>query len=109
MKQLIKAFIHQLPYIKGLYQQVENFKKNALYPAGHYYFPIVSVEDIENKATDIWQANISGEIKGINLNKDAQCYLIRQLSAYYPEIPFDAHKTGTRRYQFENDLYSYTV
>ena len=55
MKGRIKSFINRLPYVRELYQQVQEFGKNSSYPAGHYYSPIVSVEDIKKRQDQIWK------------------------------------------------------
>jgi predicted O-methyltransferase YrrM len=109
MKQLLKSFLNQLPYVKGLHNQTENFNKNSFYPAGHYYSPIASVDTIKERQNEIWkEVGIDKGIKGIDLNVSGQLELLGEFSAYYDEIPFAAEKKEGLRYRFENSFYSYT-
>jgi hypothetical protein len=108
MKAIVKSLLNKLPYVKGLFQQAANTNKNSFYPAGHYYSPIVSVEDIRRREKEIWKDVAVDGIKGIQLNTGAQIELAKELSRYYTEIPFAQHKQDDRRYWFENNFYSYT-
>jgi len=108
MKAIMKSLLNKVPYVRGLYEQTANTNKNSFYPAGHYYSPIVSVEDIRRREKEIWKdAGVDG-IKGIRLNTEAQIALATELSRYYSEMPFTQHKQDGRRYWFENNFYSYT-
>ena len=108
MKELVKSLLHKVPYVHRLHEQTANTNKNSFYPAGHYYSPIVSVDDIRKREKEIWKNATVDGIKGINLNTDAQIALAGELSRYYPELPFGREKSGNRRYWFENNFYSYT-
>ena len=68
MKKLIKSLILKSPYFSSLLEQV---KAQGAYPAGHYYSPIPSPEDIlynvepsKNELTDLTD---------IDMNKDSFC------------------------------------
>lgn len=108
IKKNVIAFLNTLPYVKGLYRENFEFKKNSCFPAGHYYSPIISLDDIQNREQTIWAKGNTDGIVGIDLRMNEQIKLIDQLSEYYPEIPFKAKKQGNLRYQFENDFYRYT-
>jgi hypothetical protein len=108
MKAIVKSLLNKMPYVKGLHEQTSNTNKNSFYPAGHYYSPIVSVDDIRQREKDIWRGAATDGIKGIDLNTAAQVQLAGQLSGYYSEIPFTKEKAGTLRYWFGNNYYSYT-
>ncbi len=84
-----------------------DFRKNACYPAGHYYSPIISKEEVRAAEKQIWKEPLPGEVAGIRLNTEEQLLLLQKLSAYYPELPFTDVKEKTR-YFFSNDYYSYT-
>lgn len=108
MKNAIKNILNQLPYVKGLHKENANFNKNSFVPAGHYYSPIVSVDDIERRATDIWKNIEVDGVTGIDLHAEAQVRLVKELSAYYKDLPFSETKEGKLRYFFGNYYYSYT-
>lgn len=54
IKQQLLSILHKLPYIKGLYEDNRDLRKNACYPPGHYYSSINSVEDIQGRQDSIW-------------------------------------------------------
>ena len=83
-------------------------KKNSHFPAGHYYSPIVSVDEIKKRADEIWKnENVDG-IVGIELKREDQLALVKNFEKFYAEIPFAENKSNGHRYYFENQFYSYT-
>jgi predicted O-methyltransferase YrrM len=101
-KNIIKTQVNKLPYIKTLHEK----GKNSQYPNGHFYSPVISIEDIKQRASSIWK-NID-VVPGIELFPDAQKQLVNQLSVYYNELPFKPQQQPGVRYYFENGFYSYT-
>ncbi len=108
MKNIIKKILNKLPYVRTLYADVSEYKRNARYRPGHYYSPIVSVDEIKLNQERIWKSNEVSKIKGIDLKTDDQLALVKSFEAYYDELPFQATRDSETRYQFENGLYSYT-
>src|SRR5579885_1265042 len=109
MKKALKAFVNRLPYVRRLHQQSLNFNKNSCYPAGHYYSPIISVEDISKRSGEIWKvASPEKGISGVDLNVSKQLELLGEFPAYYNEMPFEAKRKDGLRYWFDNNYYSYT-
>ena len=108
MKAIVKSLLNKVPYVRGLHQQTVNTNKNSFYPAGHYYSPIVSVDDIRQREKEIWKNAAADGIKGIELHTANQIGLAAQLSQYYSEVPFSKEKSGSLRYWFDNNYYSYT-
>lgn len=106
MKKAIISFLNELPYIKGLNAKNKLFNSNSCFSPGHFYSPIVSVEDLKERENEIW--NEKKSIEGIKLRTLDQIELINQLSKYYNEIPFKPHKQNNIRYFFENEYYSYS-
>lgn len=47
IKKKIQGFLKRFPYVQELQQHRTLFTKNACFPPGHFYSPIVSVEDIQ--------------------------------------------------------------
>lgn len=83
-------------------------KKNSCYPAGHYYSPIIDVENVKKREGEIWKNLDKDGIEGIDLDSSRQITLVKDLSAYYEEMPFEEGKKSDLRYFFENDWYPYT-
>jgi hypothetical protein len=111
LKSLIKNLINNLPYVRGLYRdslKYKDFKHNSCFPAGHYYSPIVLVDEIKKRENEIWDKANKDGLTGIDLRTDDQIKLIKSFTKYYNEIPFKAEKQTNIRYHFDNEYYSYT-
>ncbi|MEO5775833.1 MAG: class I SAM-dependent methyltransferase [Flavobacterium sp.] len=108
VKDKLKSIINKLPYIKSIYQENQQFKKNSCFPAGHYYSTIVSVDEIKKREASIWKNEDVDGILGINLKTENQLDLIKSFYQYYNDIPFTDKKNENGRYYYENEYYSYT-
>lgn len=100
----IKKILNKLPYIKVLYKQ----SLNSCFPNGHFYSPIISIEEVKKRENEIWKNRDTDGILGIDLKTKEQKQLVRELIKYYQELPFKIEKQANIRYQFENGSYSYT-
>lgn len=108
-KRKVIKLINKLPYVRGLYQENLELKKNSCFFPGHYYSPIISIDNIKEREDNIWNKFETDGIEGINLNTQSQIELIkRNLSKFYNEMLFKSDKQENVRYYFENDFYSYT-
>jgi predicted O-methyltransferase YrrM len=108
LKIKLKRMINKLPYIGELYNENQNFKKNSLYPAGHFYSTIISIDEIKKRETSIWENEQIDGVLGINLRTESQIELVNRFKKYYDEIPFTADKNENLRYYFDNSFYSYS-
>lgn len=104
LKRKIKNLVNKLPYVRTLYKQ----SLNSHYPNGHFYSPVISLEEVKQREADIWKNTEIDGIPGIDLRTEAQKDLIKQFSPYYGDMPFKAEKQNNFRYNFENPYYSYT-
>jgi len=107
-KQQLINVLNKLPYIRGLYRENLNFKKNSLFRAGHYYSTIISVDEIKEREDEIWSKELIDGVIGINLQTEDQLKLVGDFSQYYAEMPFKEEKQSNLRYFFENGFYLYT-
>jgi|ERR1035437_2593818 predicted O-methyltransferase YrrM len=103
LKKHITKLLNKIPY-----KQYLNFKKKSWVPAGHFYSPLVLIDDIKKREFQIWNNATKEGIKGIDLRTDEQINLIESFTQFYDEIPFKPTKQANIRYQFENGYYSYT-
>lgn len=88
-----------------LFPQLERFRKWV--PSGHFYSPVPSLKLVRQTEQKIWGAP-GRAINGVDLNDKGQTELLKAFAAYYKEIPFKEGKSGSLRYFFENEFYSYT-
>jgi len=79
---------------------------NLDFAPGHYYSPIVNTKEIAERADKAF--TIPNEIKGIDLNKEAQMATLNQMVGYYNENTFHDTKAEGKRYYFQNNYYSYS-
>ena len=103
MKKVIKALINRVPYIKNLSEQE---RKQGAYPAGHYYSPIPSEEDV--LAYVKLRKPPNSELLGIELNEQTQYELLNEYANFYKDLPFPEEQTPIHRYYYDNGWFSYS-
>lgn len=108
MKKTIKKFLNTLPYIRDLNKQNLLYKKNACFAPGHYYSPIVSVDDVKENQINIWKGIPENTIEGIDLNEENQIELVSKLEFFYPLLPFQESKVKDFRYYYDNEYYRHS-
>jgi hypothetical protein len=103
MKKIIKRLIDRVPYVKNLREQV---RKQGAYPAGHYYSPIPSEDEvlayIESRQPP------TNDLPGIDLNKQSQFELLREYFQFYKDLPFREEQGTDCRFYYENSWFSYS-
>ena len=102
MKQLIKNVLHRLPYISSLRERV---KKQGAYPAGHYYSPIPSSEDILGYLRSRDPMHL--ELPDIKLNKESQFRRLQEYQRFYDELPFPEKQSPDCRYYYDQSWFCY--
>lgn len=103
MKHAIKALVTRVPFIRDLSEQV---RKQGAYPAGHYYSPIPSREDVLAYVKS--RTTPTSELPGINLNEQNQRDALDEYASFYQDLPFPEKPTTTHRYYYENGWFSYS-
>ena len=101
IKRHVRNVLDTLPYISSLRRQVN---EQGFYPAGHYYSPIPSREDV---IANLGKARPRSSLAGIELCKESQFALLQQYQKYYEEAPFPLQKRGDCRYYYEQDWFCY--
>jgi predicted O-methyltransferase YrrM len=76
-------------------------------PPGHFFSPIPDLEEVKQREPRIW-GTMPAQLPGIDLNEKEQLALFDELAVYYPELPFPATKSESRRYHYLNSSYSYS-
>lgn len=110
MKQVIKTFVKRVPFIKNLSEQVKNLseqvRKQGAFPAGHYYSPIPSEEDVLAYVKSRKTPN--SDLLGIKLNEKSQHEVLNEYINFYEDLPFPEKQTPGHRYYYENGCFSYS-
>jgi len=88
--------------------KLKEYEKHMLFPAGHYYSPVVNTEEVKQREDEIWKKNIPSTLPGIDLNILEQLKLIDDFSKNYHDIPFPESKNKKFRYYYENPFFSYS-
>jgi predicted O-methyltransferase YrrM len=104
----------RLPALKRLVGERDELRATARHrdgvlaalghPPGHYYSPVPSFDEIEQRADRIWGPP-PRELPGIELNLEGQLRVLAELSRYAAEQPFSDGPDPTLRYHFDNDMY----
>ena len=91
-----------------IHSELSELKRNqGFVPAGHFYSPIPSFEEIQRDEARIF-GNHSQEIFGVELNETEQLELLNRFLVYYGGMPFKPEKREGLRYYYENPAYSYS-
>jgi len=102
MKKLFKMMLPKLPYFGNFY---ELLKKQGKYPAGHFYSPIPSNEEILVYLESRKKVNV--ELPDIKLNKESQFKLLQDFSLYYEDLFFPEEQIPDCRYYYDQSLFRY--
>jgi hypothetical protein len=98
----------ELPAIRQELAALSASKENKLlFPPGHYYSPIPSLEYIKQHDSDIF-VEPPERIPGIDLREKEQLKLLESFKPSYDDLPFTPQKTEKLRYYYENPSYSYS-
>lgn len=105
---LVKSLLKRLPPIRGLIADRDSAIKAAgIVPPGHFYSPIVSIDEARRDAERIFR-DPGDTFPGIDLNEAEQLDILSVLEGFYEAVPFSATKVDAARYSFENRSYSYS-
>jgi predicted O-methyltransferase YrrM len=77
------------------------------FPAGHFYSPIPSKQEILRREKQIIGMPENG-IAGIDLNEKEQLDLLEKIKPYYREIPFKNYPQKALRYYYSNNYYGHS-
>ncbi|MGA2521115.1 MAG: class I SAM-dependent methyltransferase [Acidimicrobiales bacterium] len=78
-----------------------------LWPPGHFYSPVPSVDDIARFDAGIERACAATGLPGIDLNVEVQLDTIRKMAGLYAPDALPETKQAGRRYYCENEFFSY--
>lgn len=107
-KTQLKNLLYRLPVAGKILQEYFTYKKNASFPPGHFYSPIVDVEQLKKDRMRIWPEKVDDAIEGVDLHQKEQVALLENFATYYAEMPFPEEKSPATRYYLSNEYYSYT-
>jgi hypothetical protein len=75
-----------------------------LFPAGHFYSPVVDPKDLRSRSTALWAS--SDKLEGIDLNPSGQLALLAELRNYTATIEYPVRDPGDNRtYFYSNDQF----
>ena len=91
--------------MRKLKKLVNSSGLNLGWPPGHFYSPIPDLAQIREREHEIFRT--PANLPGIDLRVGEQVRLLHELARFYPEQPFEDHKTCRTRYGFSNPNFSY--
>jgi hypothetical protein len=101
-ENLLGKLLSKLPYIRYAYF----YRRYCDYRPGHFYSPVVNLDELENSKDRIWKKNRT--LTGINLNEEKQYAFFDSLIEASKIIPFtDNPASSNFRYYFDNKTYAY--
>lgn len=92
----------------GLAPQASGMDMSFLesYPPGHYYSPLLSMEEVYRVAPCVWRP-APESLPGIDLRARQQQQLFAKFLKYYSEMPFSAQRQANLRYYFDNNFFGH--
>ena len=87
-------------------QESKDRKEKFFVPPGHFYSPLISVDEILANHDQIWNLTDSA-LSGINLNIAKQKSLAQRFKEFYNLLPFEDEANDKNRYHYLNDQFSY--
>ena len=107
IEELRKCYEISNHNIHQLIEFYETFVDNSCFPPGHYYSPIIDIEEVKSDHDKIFDNTIK-TLPEINLNFNEQTLLLKEFQTYVADMPFPEIQTADFRYFFNNDVFSYT-
>jgi hypothetical protein len=107
LREQIRSLSEQ---IRSLREQVTNLeeqvKLQGVFPAGHYYSPIPSKEDVLRYVKS--KPPLTADIPGVRMNEQGQRRLLNDYSDFYGDLTFPEKQSPGHRYFYQNDFFSYS-
>lgn len=105
---MLKALVKRLPPIARLLAQRDALlRAQGSVPCGHFYSPVVSVDEAAADAARLWPAPPRA-LPGIDMDEAGQLERLAAIEALYPSIDLPAHPAPGHRYHYENPAYGYS-
>jgi len=101
--EAIKTFLSRLA---SLPLALKPERSRTWVPPGHFYSPIPDPNEIRGRQERIF--SVPPELPGIDLNAKGQLDLLKELVAFYGEMPFTEEKKQGLRYYFNNVAFCHT-
>lgn len=95
----MKKLLSKIPYLRYAYF----YRKNSSHRPGHYYSPVVNIDELIDRKDEIWKKDKS--LSGIDLNIAMQENWFNSLIEYGMKIPFTRNKSAKFRYYYDNKTY----
>ena len=86
-------------------KKCNNEKLYGAFPAGHYYSPIPTQEEIIKY---INRKTLPEKLPEVNLNKNFQYEILNEYYKFYNDLSFPEKKSKNYRYYYNNDWFSYS-
>src|SRR6202007_2700434 len=100
MQKFFDRFISKIPYIRYAYW----YKRNSSFRPGHYYSPVVDLDEVRERQDAIWARK---DLPGIDLNEEAQKEFLTYLLNIEPSLDIPLKKDPSKRYSCDSLSYPY--
>lgn len=97
--RVVKTMSRLHPSWRANVKQYENFFRRE-----HYYSPIPRIDDVRRNEARIFNRQQS-HLAGIDLNVAGQLDVLKQIQAFYGELPFPERQSPGRRYCLDNKFF----
>jgi predicted O-methyltransferase YrrM len=98
----MKEILSKIPYLRYAYW----YRKNAAQRPGHYYSPVIDIDDLERREEQVWKK--PRRLEGIVWNDEEQESFLSALIESNEVIPFTDNPSPGFRYYFDNKTYPHS-
>lgn len=98
---MLNKILSKIPYLRYAYF----YRKNSQHRPGHYYSPVVDMDDLNARKQSIWQKEKT--LAGVDFNTTVQESFFEPLISSAKKIPFTENQAEGYRYYFENKTYAH--
>lgn len=99
---MLKNLLERIPYLR----YAAKYRKNCSnHQPGHFYSPVMSIDEISSRSQLLWPEQPS--LEGIDLQEPLQLLLFGEFLTYLSEAPIPYEKEAHARYYFNNPAFPY--
>lgn len=104
---ILSRILDRTPYIGRLRRQIRAMRRReGRYPAGHYYSPIPSSDDVKRHLARQGSERAKS-CPDIRFREKEQFSLLQVYAQYYDELPFTEAKQADLRYYYDQEWFRY--
>jgi hypothetical protein len=100
LERILRKFLFRFPAYRAGFA----YQKNECHTPGHFYSPVINIEDLAERKSKIWTEK---SLAGINMNENVQLEFLNEIEKWFSLCPFPKKENEAFRYYLDNEWYPY--